>query len=71
MTALRIMFWFFFVFFVAAIVVALVVVPLKVYFGIALPKEYEFIVWGPLPFLVAVLYVRRMSREGKFDSWRG
>ena len=68
MRSLRIVAWFFFVLLVTGLVVALVVVPLEVFFGIALPKEYDFIVWGPLPFFVAVYYVRRMIREGKFDT---
>lgn len=67
MRGLRIIGWFFLVLFITAFVVALVVVPLEVFLGIALPKEYEFIVWGPFPFFVAVFYVRRMIREGKFD----
>lgn len=68
MRGLRIMAWFIFVLFITGLVVSLVVVPMEVFFGIALPREYDFIVWGPIPFFVAVLFVRRMIREGKFDS---
>jgi hypothetical protein len=66
MRATKILGYFFIVFCITALILTLIMLPLE-YIGVRVPKHYEFIYWGLIPFLVAVYCVRRMIKVGKFD----
>ena len=67
MRNIKIIAYFIFVFIIIALGVAVVTVPLK-YAGIHIPFDYEFLVWGLLPFFLSVWYVRRKIKSGKFKD---
>ena len=67
MRVIKILGYFFIVLCIAALILTLFISLLE-YIGIRVPRNYEFIYLGLIPFLVAVYYVRRMIRAGKFDT---